>query len=290
MENDLVFTPVQHALIGHFFAAALGAHIVGAVYFLAVRERIAPRYRVATVLSLAVMLASGLLFYRLGQSWDLAFVQRGEQMVRTGNRFDGGLRYINWLVTVPVLLVQVLYAFDLYRENVLRLRTLLVGSGVAMVLLGWVGQFREGRDDAWVLSWGAASTVPFVVLLVVLFGRLRTARGYLPVEAARTAGNLRWVFLFFWGLYPIAYLLPVFDVSAEVAVAKQLLFSVADVGSKVLYGILLAKVLRLRSAADGFGPAREPAEGALGRRPEDEPYQDAGRQDVQGTRSRETHA
>ncbi len=64
------------------------------------------------------------------------------------------------------------------------------------------------------------------------------------------------------------------DVSATTAVAKQLLFTVADVGSKVLYGVLLAKVLRLRSAADGFGPAREPAEGAVGHRPEDEPYRD----------------
>ena len=50
------------------------------------------------------------------------------------------------------------------------------------------------------------------------------------------------------------------------------MFTVADVGSKVLYGVLLAKVLRLRSAADGYGPAREPADGAVGERPEDEPY------------------
>ena len=275
MENDLVFTPAQHAMVAHFFAAALGAHLVGAVYFAFAQSRIAPRYRVATVLSLAVMLASGLLFYRLGQSWDLAFVQEGSRMVRTGNRFDGGLRYINWLVTVPVLLVQVLYAFDLFRENVLRLRVLLVTSGVLMVLLGYVGQFREGRDDTWVLTWGALSTIPFVYLLFLLFQRLEAARSYLPAEAARTAGNLRWVFVFFWGLYPLAYLVPVLDVSAEAAVVKQLLFSVADVGSKVLYGVLLAKVLRLRSAADGFGPALEPAEGALGYRPEDEPYQDA---------------
>lgn len=277
MENDLVFSTTQHAMIGHFFAAALGAHIVGAVYFLATKDRIAPRYRVATVLSIAVMFASGYLFYRLQQSWDTAFVQEGDRMVRTGNRFDGGLRYINWFVTVPVLLVQVLYAFDLYREQVLRLRAVLIGSGLAMVLFGWIGQFREGRDDTWQLAWGTLSTVPFVVLLVVLWQRLDAARTSLPAEAATTAGNLRFVFLFFWGLYPIAYLLPVLDVSPEVAVAKQALFSIADVGSKVLYGVLLAKVLRLRSAADGFGPAREPAEGALGRRPEDEPYQDAAR-------------
>ncbi len=274
MENDLVFTPAQHAMIGQFFAVALGAHLVAGVFFVFAKDRLAPRYRTATVLSLGVMVASGLLFLRLGLSWDSAFVERGGRMVRTGNRFDGGLRYVNWSVTVPVLLVQVLFAFDLARERVLRLRTVLVASGLVMVLCGWAGQFREGSDDRWQLVWGALGTVPFVVLLVVLLPLLGAARRTLPVEAAATAGNLRWVFLFFWGLYPVAYLLPVLSRSATSAVVEQLLFTVADVGSKVFYGLLLTKLLRLRSAADGFVPALEPAQGAVGRRPEDEPYRD----------------
>ena len=272
MENDLLFTPDQHAMVGHVLAIALGAHVVGFVYFLHARERLAPRYRMATVLSMAVMAASGLLFLRLAGSWDAAFVQEGAAMVPTGNRFDGGLRYVNWLVTVPVLLLQVLFAFDLPRSQVLKLRTVLVASGVAMVALGYVGQFRLGRDDAWALGWGTASTVPFVVLLVVLIPLLRSQADRLPAEAGTTMRHLVWVYLFFWGLYPIGYLVPVVSFTAEAVVLSQALFTAADVGSKVLYGVLLAKVLRLRSAADGYGPAREPADGAVGERPEDEPY------------------
>jgi bacteriorhodopsin len=215
VENELLFTPDQHAVVGHLFAVALGAHVVGFIYFLAARERLAPRYRMATVLSMAVMAASGLLFLRLATSWDAAFVQDGATMVPTGNRFDGGLRYVNWLVTVPVLLVQVLFAFDLPRSRVLRLRTVLVASGVAMVALGYVGQFRLGRDDAWALGWGTASTVPFVVLLVVLVPLLRSQADRLPAEAGTTLRHLSWVFLFFWGLYPLAYLVPVASFTPE---------------------------------------------------------------------------
>jgi len=272
VENDLVFSTTQHALVGHAFAVALGVHLVGLVYFLAAQARLAPRYRMATVLSIAVMVASGLLFLRLGLSWTSAFAEVDGLMVRTEQRFDGGLRYVNWLVTVPVLLVQVLYLFDLARDRVLRLRAVLVASGVSMVLLGYVGQFRLGQDDAWALTWGALSTVPFVVLLVVLLPLLRGARAWLPPTAGETAGHLVWVILFFWGLYPIAYLVPVVSPTAEGAVLAQLLFTAADIGSKVLSGVLLAKVLRLRSAADGYAPAREPADGAVGHRPEDEPY------------------
>jgi hypothetical protein len=94
-----------------------------------------------------------------------------------------------------VLLVQVLYAFD--PGAAAAVARVLVASGPLMVLAGYVGQFREGRDDAWVL-WGALGTAPFVVLLAVLLGQQQAARRVLPAEAARTAGNLRWVFLFFW--------------------------------------------------------------------------------------------
>ena len=256
MENDLVFTTTQHAVVAHAFAVALGAHIVGFLYFLSRKDHIAPRYRTATWLSMAVMAASGFLFFRLGQSWDLAFVQQGEQMVRTGNRFDGALRYVNWLVTVPVLLLQVLYALDLSRPVVQRVRTVLVVSGVLMVLCGYVGQFAAGDDDRTLLLWGALGTPPFVVLLAVLVPKLLAARAYLPFEAGQTARNLVFVFAFFWGLYPIAYLLPAVRDDATTAVVVQVLFTVADIGSKVLYGVLLAKVCRLRSAADGYEPAR----------------------------------
>ena len=255
MENDLVFTPTQHAVVGHAFAVALGAHIVGFLYFLSRRDQIAPRYRTATWLSMAVMAASGLLFFRLGQSWDLAFVEQSGAMVRTGNRFDGGLRYVNWLVTVPVLLVQVLYALDLTRPAVQRLRVVLVSSGVLMVLCGYVGQFSAGRDDGTLLLWGLLGTPPFVVLLAVLVPRLLQARAYLPQEAATTARNLVFVFAFFWGLYPIAYLLPAVWSGPTSAVTAQVAFTVADIGSKVLYGVMLAKVCRVRSAAEGHAPA-----------------------------------
>ena len=80
------------------------------------------------------------------------------------------------------------------------------------------------------------------------------------------------MFLGFWGLYPIAYLVQVLFTTAAGAVWSQGLFTAADLGSKVLYGVLLAKVLRRRSAADGFGPALEPARGAVGPRPEDDGY------------------
>ncbi len=274
MENSLVFSPTQYALVSDLFAIALSAHVVGLGYFLAVRGRLAPRYRMATVFSALVMASSGLLFARLALSWDAAFTFDGTSWVRGDARFDNGLRYVNWLVTVPLLLTQLLYAFDLARERVLRLRALLVSSGVLMVLAGYVGQFSEptsGADGSGaLLLWGTVSTVPFVVLVVTVLRLVREGSGQHCTEGRTTLRNMTFVLLLFWGLYPLAYLVPVVSVSPEAVVVKQALFTAADLGSKVLWGVLLARVLRLRSAADGWEPAVEPAQGAVGRAPERE--------------------
>ena len=276
MENSLVFSPTAYSLIANFFALALSAHLVGFLYFLAVRERIAPRYRMATVFSMLVMASSGLLFARLAMSWNSAFVFDGEVFVRGQDRFDNGLRYVNWFITVPLLLAQVLYAFDLARERVLRLRVALVASGLLMILPGYVGQFSEPttRDPGIgaLLFWGTVSTVPFLVLVALMLRTMTAGRADLPPEAATTMRNMTFVLVFSWGLYPIAYLVPAFSVTAEAAVLKQALFTAADIGSKVLWGVMLSKVLRLRSAADGWEPALAAAEGAVGRAPERESY------------------
>jgi hypothetical protein len=46
---------------------------------------------------------------------------------------------------------------------------------------------------------------------------------------------IRYIFLGAWMLYPIAYLMPIISNSAEGVVIRQLLFTIADVTSKVVY-------------------------------------------------------
>jgi hypothetical protein len=48
-------------------------------------------------------------------------------------------------------------------------------------------------------------------------------------------------------LYPVAYLMPVISLTAEGVVWRQVLFSIADITSKVIYGILLMKLATIKS-------------------------------------------
>jgi diaminopimelate epimerase len=57
--------------------------------------------------------------------------------------------------------------------------------------------------------------------------------------------NIRYLFMFSWNLYIVAYIVPMlgdFGQSASGAVTRTYIFTIADVLSKIVYGILLGKV------------------------------------------------
>jgi bacteriorhodopsin len=76
----------------------------------------------------------------------------------------------------------------------------------------------------------------------------------LPDEAVGTMKFIRWIFIIFWSLYPVAYIIPAVWPTADGVVARQIIFTVADIVSKVIYGVLLTKVAADLSRAQGYQP------------------------------------
>lgn len=261
LENFVEFSPVQYDLISHTLTIGYAAHFAAIFYFVLTMRRSAPAYRPAAIMSVVVMVSAALLLLRLSLSFEQAFVFDGTQYVPTGESpYSHGFRYLNWLIDVPLLLCQLLFAFTLTASRTLSLRVKLASAGALMVLLGYVGQFYEATDLSLLLLWGALSTVPYVYFSVIVWRLIGEGLRTLPDQAATTLRNIRLLFLFSWGLYPIAYLVPAYqlavgDVSAGGAVTRTILFTVADVTSKIIFGVLLGKVLQVKSPAEGYEPA-----------------------------------
>jgi len=69
-----------------------------------------------------------------------------------------------------------------------------------------------------------------------------------------TLGRLRYLLLLSWGVYPIAYLLPLLDIAGSDAwVYKQVGYSVADILAKAVYGLIIFQVARMKSFDDDPG-------------------------------------
>lgn len=66
-----------------------------------------------------------------------------------------------------------------------------------------------------------------------------------------TLSRLRFLLLLSWGVYPIAYLLPLLNIAGSDAwVAKQVGYSVADILAKAVYALIIFYVARMKSYDD----------------------------------------
>jgi bacteriorhodopsin len=255
LENMLTYSPIQWQIVAHILVLGFAAQAAGLVYFLTTLRDLAPRYRIASVLGSIVMVSAFLLLLAQSLSWQNTFVLQNDTFVRGEGLFSNGFRYLNWLIDVPLLLLQLVVVLGLAAAAARRLGVLFVGSGVAMIVLGYIGQFYEVSNLTALWIWGAVSTVFYIVLLYLTWTEIGKALPRMPESAAATMKAIRWIFVVFWTFYPIAYILPAIQATAGSVVARQLLFTVADIVAKVIYGVMITKVAIDLSKAEGYAPA-----------------------------------
>lgn len=260
LENFLVYTPLQHDLISHLLTLGVGAMAVGFVYFVLTINRSASQYRPSSVLSGVVMVSAFLILFRQLQGWEAAFAFDGEVFRLTDSTFSNGYRYLNWSIDVPCLLTQMLFVVTVTPAVFKKTRTRFIAAGLLMIYTGYIGQFFQMTNLAAYLIWGAISTVFFVYILYLVGRLIANTREHMPARASKTMFTIWWVLLISWTLYPLAYLVPLgFQLFPEwgawAAVTRQFLYTMADIFSKVIYGVLLTSVAQTLSAEEGFRPA-----------------------------------
>jgi len=252
LENMLTYTPIQWQLVAHILILGFASMAAGFVYFLTTIRDVAPRYRISSVLGAIVMVSAFLLLYAQWQAWQTTFAFQNGEFVRSEGIFSNGFRYLNWLIDVPMLLLQLVVILGLGAAASRRLGTIFVGSGVAMIILGYIGQFYEVTNLTALWVWGGISTVFYIILLYYVWVEIGKAVERMPAPAAATMKSIHWLFLIAWTIYPIAYIMPAILPTADGVVLRQAIYTVADITSKVIYGVLVTKVAVDLSKAEGW--------------------------------------
>jgi bacteriorhodopsin len=258
-ENMFSYSPMAYEMVAHVLTLGYAVMAAALFYFVLTMRSVAPKYRISSVLSVVVMVSAFLLLYAQKASWTEAFTFNAttglyEPSVE-GDRFSNGFRYLNWLIDVPMLLIQILFVVELARQRRNAMLFWFSLSGSLMILTGYIGQFYETTNTTAWLVWGFISTVFFVHVLYLMYKVIADGKRELPAPAARVMGAIWWLFLVSWMLYPGAYLMPLFLNSEAGVVGRQITYTVADISSKVIYGVLLSYAAMLRSQADGYKEA-----------------------------------
>jgi bacteriorhodopsin len=212
------------------------------VYLYLSQGRVLERYRQAVVISGTVTLIALYHYWRIFDSFIAA---------KSGGSFNEAYRYVDWLLTVPLLLMETIAVLNLPAGERKSLISRLVPASAAMIVLGYPGEISTNMGTKEI--WGALSTIPFLYILYILFVELTKSLEKQPTEVAATVKRLRLLLIATWGVYPISYLLPVIMKDADPAssfVGRQIGYTVADVLAKCLFGLTIYKIARLKSAAD----------------------------------------
>jgi len=224
--------------------------------------QLAPRYRIVPILSAVVMASAGLSLLREFNLWQTSYELVGSvyRPLAENQSFTNAFRYGNWTITVPILLTQLAIAFGIARPDLHKRAIRMIVPAVLMIWTGLYGQFGETGDWSRLNIWGVISTVFFVWLIIEVRGVISLGVANSPPELKAWPKNIWWYFLATWGIYPIAYALPQIGFDGDVVVIRQLLFSIADISSKLIYGLILSRYVLRRSALEGYVPAAEALE------------------------------
>ncbi len=251
---DLVLSENQFDLVYNSFSFVIACMGAAFVFFLLVRSRVAPRHRMAVTISTLVVGIAAYHYLRIFDSWNGAFELTNGEYIRIAP-FNEGYRYVDWLLTVPLLLAELVIVLKLNRSTTRSLLVRLTVAAVLMIGLGWPGEIAD-PDSAARTIWGIASTIPFLYILYVLFVELGKSLGRQSAGVRKLVDGLRYIILATWGVYPIAYLLPqIIDNEATAEVARQVGYSIADVLAKPLFGLLVLAIALAKSRDDGYEPA-----------------------------------
>lgn len=238
----------QFQLVYNMLSFAIASMFGSFVFFVLARQQVAPRFRPALVMSSLVVGIAGYHYYRIFGSWDHAYLLEGGKYVPSGKPFNDAYRYVDWLLTVPLLCAELVAVMQLRAEVRGSMMAKLVVAAAAMIGLGYPGEISD--DNTTRAVWGALSTVPFAYILYVLWVELSKAAELETEKVKVLLRNTRLLLLGTWGFYPIAYLMPQLGIGGAAAeVALQVGYSLADVAAKCGYGIMIYAIARAKMTA-----------------------------------------
>lgn len=228
----------QFNLVYNAFSFTIAVMGAATAFFWLQRAHVAPVYRAALTISGIVTAIALYHYFRILDSWDGAFTVLNGEITQTGKTFNDAYRYVDWLLTVPLLLIELILVMRLTRSETLSKSLRLGGAAALMVVLGYPGE-ASGETSVRLVFW-AAAMIPFVYIVYQLFVGLRDSLARQPEGARGLVNAARWITVLTWAFYPVVFLFPIIGLTgAATTAAVQIGYTAADILAKAAFGVLI---------------------------------------------------
>jgi bacteriorhodopsin len=221
------------------------------------------KYRTALLISGLVTFIAAYHYMRIFNSWVEAYkypaAEKGAMTigdggvfpdpVLTGVPFNDAYRYMDWLLTVPLLLMEIVLTMKMSPEEASSNCKQLGGAAIVMIVLGYPGELILEGSLAFRWMYWAAAMVPFVFIVHKLLVGLQDATAREEDSAVRSLiFQSQLVTVVSWCTYPIVYIFPMLGIGgAQAVVAIQCGYCCSDIIAKCGVGLFIYQITSTKS-------------------------------------------
>jgi len=267
MENvgvlSFSLTGYEFSAVYNVLSLGLASMLATSIFLFFARDRVLPKYRMAVLVSASVTTIAAYHYFRMFESFNHGYginesskaaAGLGANMLDFGAaNYNVGYRYIDWFLTVPLLLVELVAVLGLAKAIQSSLLKRLVPAAAAMIALGFPGDAKLDLFGLEPSMWGLLSTIPFLYILYVLWFEMKKSLASQSDKVRGLFQTLRVLLIATWGVYPITFILAMNSTGAPTAsevVAREVGYSIADVLAKCLFGLIIFAIARIKSAEE----------------------------------------
>jgi len=245
-------TDFQYQAVYNVLSFALASMMATTLFLWCRTTAVKEKYKSAVLISGLVTFIAAYHYMRIFNSWveGYHYSVGNVNPAMTGIPFNDAYRYMDWLLTVPLLLLEILMVMQL-EPAVYTTKAWTLGTASAlMIVSGYYGELVITGDltprwFCWIIS---MIFFLFIVyeLLVGLSGATEAESDPLVKGKIRTA---QVVTVLSWCTYPVVYLIPMLGTTGAVSVVSiQIGYCASDIISKCGVGLLIYQITLAKSA------------------------------------------
>ena len=150
------------------------------------------------------------------------------------------IRYIDWILTVPLMCVEFYLLLKVAGATTKHLRDLIVLS-LIMLITGYVGEAGMGNAALYGFFSGVAY---FAIVYMIKFGDLAKLAKSAGGSVEKAHNTLFWFVLVGWAIYPLGYMIGTADgqwysFMANVGLDMNVVYNIGDAINKIGFGLVV---------------------------------------------------
>jgi len=249
-------TDVQYQAVYNILSFSLASMMATTMYLWFRASAVHDKFRSAVIISGLVTFIAAYHYMRIFNSWVEAYTYGAKGPETTGIPFNDAYRYMDWLLTVPLLLIEILLVMKLSDEEYSKKAwTLGLGSAL-MIASGYYGELTVSGDltSRWI-CWFVSMLFFLYIVFELLVGLADATNNETDSSIQGKIKSAQVMTVISWCTYPIVYLFPMFTTGSSTAVvAIQIGYSASDIISKCGVGLMIYQITYAKSTKQGLLP------------------------------------